>query len=271
MKKSVEHISILSKKTENLKTSDGKNIEIWELNLPKDSSLFDAWAKHFREHYCLDSEIDILRTGYNITRKEYLEKYVFPDKTTFPGPQTRAGDFCEILICDLIEYLMHFWVPRYRYDLKDSKNFSTRGSDVIGFKIDKVNPRNSHLIVVEVKGKLSPKPHDTDNKLQEAIDHSDKDDFRLGISLNAVKKRLLKEGKPGYTEISYFQDRIKNYYTKTFGAAVVLTNENVIENVITETTTQNHKNKDNLILLLIKGKDLMFMVHSLYERAANEA
>jgi hypothetical protein len=37
------------------------------------------------------------------------------------------------------------------------------------------------------------------------------------------------------------------------------------------TTTAEHNNVGNLILIAIKGKDLMTLAHGLYQRAADEA
>ena len=65
-----------------------------------------AWAKHFRNHYCQDEMIDIFRKGTQYSRKEFLEKLIFPSKTSRPGPSTCSGDFAEILICDYFEYVL---------------------------------------------------------------------------------------------------------------------------------------------------------------------
>jgi hypothetical protein len=46
---------------ERLKTADGKEVEVWEFRHEKDETVLSAWAKHFRNHYCLDAEIDFLR------------------------------------------------------------------------------------------------------------------------------------------------------------------------------------------------------------------
>ena len=41
-------------------TSEGKQIVIYELVIQDDESVLNSWAKHLREHYCADSEIDAL-------------------------------------------------------------------------------------------------------------------------------------------------------------------------------------------------------------------
>ncbi|GHU05614.1 hypothetical protein FACS1894158_08970 [Betaproteobacteria bacterium] len=78
------HISFLNKTGTTLQTSDGKTVEVWELLHTPDSATLSAWAKHFREHFCLDSQIDTLRSGIRLSRKDYLETIKFPDATTAP-------------------------------------------------------------------------------------------------------------------------------------------------------------------------------------------
>ena len=56
-----EHTKWLVDTGERLKTADGKKVEVWEFRHEKDEAVLSAWAKHFRNHYCLDAEIDFLR------------------------------------------------------------------------------------------------------------------------------------------------------------------------------------------------------------------
>lgn len=59
-----EHIKWLVDTGERLKTDGGKEVEVWEFRHEKDEAVLSAWAKHFRNHYCFDSEIDYWRRGY---------------------------------------------------------------------------------------------------------------------------------------------------------------------------------------------------------------
>ena len=62
------------------KTADGKDIEIYELNYDLgNDEIFSKWAKHFRNHYCLDSKIERLIRGTNQTKAEYLSNIKFPE------------------------------------------------------------------------------------------------------------------------------------------------------------------------------------------------
>ncbi len=130
---SSKHTKWLVNTGEKLKTSDDEEVEVWDFRHKDDDDVFSAWAKHFRNHYCLDTEIDYCRKGLGCTRAEYLNRIKFPDLKVAPGPSIRAGDFGEILVADFLEYLLGFWVPRTRYGDKTIRNESTKGSDTIGF------------------------------------------------------------------------------------------------------------------------------------------
>ena len=64
---------------ERIMTADGKDVEVWEFRHAKDEAVLAAWAKHFRNHYCLDTEIDFLRGKR--TRSDYLTNIKFPCNT----------------------------------------------------------------------------------------------------------------------------------------------------------------------------------------------
>ena len=129
------HLTWLKKLDQVVKSSCGKIIDVYEFNYDTNNDeIMSVWATHFRNHYCLDDEIDILKAP-NQTRTEYLEKIKFPKKTGGFGPQIRAGDFAEILFSDFLQYLFQFHIPRTRYDRKKKQDLSTPGSDIIGYKI----------------------------------------------------------------------------------------------------------------------------------------
>jgi len=127
-----------------------------ELRHKDDGQVFSAWPKHFRNHYCDDGQIDALRNGTNFSRAEYLRKIKFPNPKEAPGPSIRSGDFGEILVADYVEFALDYWLPRTRYDHKAVRNESTKGSDVIGFKVvtPGSNDPNDALAIFEVKAQL---------------------------------------------------------------------------------------------------------------------
>ncbi|GMO32413.1 MAG: hypothetical protein Ta2B_13300 [Termitinemataceae bacterium] len=266
------HINWLIDKGERSHTADGKEILILEFQHKKDNSILSAWATHFRNHYCLDSEIDLLIGGTDKTKRQYLIDTKFPDETIKPGPSIRSGDFAEILVSDYIEYLLNYDVPRTRYIAKTIRNESTKGSDVIGFKI--ISPMkpslNDEMIIFEVKATLSNKG--AKNRLQNAVNDSKKDEVRQGESLNAIKNRYITAHQlDSAKKIARFQDKVGNPYIEKSGAAAVL--EKIVFNNSDFSTTDisGHYNKENLFLIIITGEQMMNLVHALYRRAADEA
>jgi len=265
------HINWFHKTNEILQTQDGKSVEVWELRHLPETEVLKAWAKHFRNHYCLDEEIDKLRDGTDLSRSEYLNKFVFPDHINAPGPSIRAGDFAEILIADLMEYILGFWVPRSRYGDKAIPNESTKGVDILGFKMLGETPDSQDtLITCEAKASLSGRSKK--NTLQEAINDSAKDMLRKAHSLHALKKRLITSGDArGADIIKRFQDPIGNPY-KEFSAAAAILNSSAYDTaILTQADASKHLNNGGLMLIVMHGEDLMTLTHSLYKRAANEA
>jgi hypothetical protein len=267
-----KHIKWLIDTHENLKTQDGKNVKVFEFQHQNDDGVLSVWAKHFRNHYCLDSQINFLTKGTGLTKTEYLNQIKFPDKSFGFGPGTRAGDFGEILAADYLEYVLNYWVPRTRYIDKAIRNESKKGSDTIGFLFvteGKISP-NDTLAILESKVQYSgrkPKP-----TLQDAVNHSAKDITRKAESLNAIKQRFIDQGKnTSAVKVARFQNEADNPYQQIFGA-VAHWDSTVCDNeIIAATKTENHLFSDQLFLLVIKGKDMMDLVHNLYRKAADEA
>lgn len=264
------HTDWLKKTNIKLQTADGKPVEVWEFNHTTDEAMLSQWASHFRQQYIADIYIDPSRDS--LSRKNYLLNHIFPETGKGLKSAIRAGDFAEILVADFLEFLENYMVPRYRYDEKPTRNSSTQGSDVLAIKIlnpDKVS-KNDELLVVEVKANLSEGKKK--NYLQVAVNHSSKDPKRSAEALNAIKRRWIKEkNEEGVKTITRFQNFDDNPYIASYGATAVLNTMHFYENEISSVSTEQHPNKDNLRLIVITGKDMMKLVHELYERAANEA
>ena len=267
------HLSGLTKCAEHLSTSDGCQIDVWELTVPTNAGYLSGWASKFRQHYCPDAEIDALRAGTGLTRSEYLTQLVFPDKSAAPGPAIRAGDFAELLMSDYVENLLGYWVPRDKYAEKASRDESVKGVDILGFRL--TNPAASTptdtLLAFEVKAQLSGGKYT--GRLQTAIDDSSKDYLRRALTLNATKRRLLKAGEHHKAlVVQRFQNVSDHRYIYRSGAAAVLSDTAYDEPVLQSATKiAEHQNAANLELIVVRGKELMKLVHALYERAANEA
>lgn len=267
-----EHARWLVDTGERLETADGKLVEIWDFCHESDDAVLSAWARHFRNHYCFDSEIDYWRKGYKYSRGEYLNSIKFPDQRNAPGPSIRAGDFGEVLVADFLEYLLGYWVPRTRYGEKTVRNESTKGSDIIGFHIisdDKASPED-RLAIFEAKAQFSGRKAKA--RLQDAVDDSAKDMARKAESLNAIKQRLYSRNELDDAEkIERFQNEVDHPYKEVYGAVALFENPLFDDQLASVTNTSSHPHSGDLALVVIKGDQMMALVHELYRRAADEA
>lgn len=248
-------------------TTEGKEIKVFELMIQDDESILNLWAKHLREHYCAESEIDFLRKGSGLERKEYLKTIKFPDERISPGPSVRSGDFTEILVADYVQYIIDFIVPRTRYDRKVNRNSSTMGSDLIGYKCREKISKNDELIVFEVKAKASEVPPPSEVRLQKAIDDSNKDVLRLAETLNAVAQRLIDRNDfEEVKRVQRFQNSSDTPYRRIYAAAAVHSNMSYSETMLKTVSTLNHVDPD-LSLIVIHCDKLMAFIHKMYGRA----
>lgn len=268
---SATHTQWLYNTGQSIALASGDTVPVFEFRYDvSDEEIMSQWAKHFRNHYCRDEEIEFLRPP-DKNNSEYLLTLKFPSRATRLGPSIRSGDFAEILVADFLEFLCKYYVPRTRYERKTTQDESTGGSDVIGFKSQGNEPSvKDELIVYEVKANLSENRKGT--TLQKAIDDSIKDEVRLAESLNGIRQRLFdRKDTCGMEVISRFQNNVEHPYTTKFGAAAVITDSSYCAATLSSITSQNHPKQKQLKMLIIKGAKLMSLVHKLYERAANEA
>lgn len=248
-------------------TSEGKQITVYELIIQNDENILNSWAKHLREHYCADSEIDFLRAGFGLERNEYLKEIKFPDASTRPGPSVRSGDFTEILVADYVQYVLDYIVPRTRYDRKVNRNSSTMGSDLIGYKCGKKISSNDELIVFEVKATASEISSSPEARLQKAVNDSNKDVVRLAETLNAVAQRLIDRNDfEEVKRVQRFQNSSDNPYRRTYAAAAVHSNTSYSKTVLKSVSTLSHADPD-LGLIVIHCDKLMNFIHEMYRRA----
>ena len=267
-----EHTKWLFDTGERLTTIDGKEVEVWEFQHQEDVTVLSAWAKHFRNHYCFDSEIDYLRRGYKFSKAEYLDKIKFPDLIKPPGPSIRAGDFGEVLVADFLEFLQGYWVPRTRYGDKTIRNESTKGTDIIGFHfIDEGNfsPKDT-LAIFEAKARFSRKK--ATPRLQDAVDGSANDILRKAESLNAIKQRLHdRQELDNAQRIERFQNEVDYPYKEVYGAVALFENALFDDALEASTDSSSHPSLADLKLIVIKGDQMMPLVNELYRRAKDEA
>lgn len=254
-----------------LTTADGKEVKYLVLRHAPNEEILSAWAKHLRNHYCPDDELDGLRQGTGRSRADYLSQMVFPDGVLAPGPSVRAGDFAEILIADYLEYLLGYWVPRYRYDCKTSRNESTRGMDILGFRlVGKGESPHDVLATFEAKAALSGRP--PGNRLQDAVAGLANVVRQRAEALNALKRRLRHAGDwDAARKVERFQNPVDKPYHEVLGAAAMFSTHCYDPAVVASTDTTAHASTPELVLVVVTGDDLMRLAHDLYERAAREA
>ncbi len=270
---SSQHLSWLKDTGRVLHTADGKDVSIFEFAHSPDPRILSKWAKHFRNHYCFDNKIDDLRRGTGLSRCDYLTNLKFPHVRERPGPSVRAGDFGEILVADFVQYMLNYTVPRTRYLDKIRRNQSPEGIDVIGFlQADPKPSPQDELITFEVKCALASASTTT---LQRAVNDSCKDfNLRKAESLNAIKQRLMMQSEENAGMIAVverFQNKTDRPYNEISGAAAVHSEHTYSDEVVTSADAGSHPNQENLFLVLIRGNELMALVHELYRTAANEA
>ena len=278
---SPKHTDWFRKVSPSLVSSCGKEIQIFNFeHLPDDQALSE-WATRFRNHYCLDSDIDLLRGGRS--RAEYLRDIKFPSTHSNLGPAVRAGDFAEILVADFLEWILGFWVPRMRWRNKVVRDESPKGCDIVGFRIELdglTSPRDT-LLACETKAALATKGAQS---LQSAIKDSVKDRLRLDESLNYVKQQLIDKNRGAEAaKIERFQSPADKPYRLQYGAAAVYSTHTFEDALVSASSTTNldlvsppepprlHPARSDLVLFVFKGDDLMTLANMLYERAANEA
>ena len=265
------HMDWFKDNGETIETGDSKVVNVLEFIPQDDSEIFSAWAKHFRNHYCLDKEIDLLREGTGLSRKEFLNKLKLPTTCRGFGPGIRAGDFGEILVADYLEFILDHWVPRTRYDRKTIRNESTKGSDLIGFKIvDDKESKKDILSLFEVKTQFSGTS--ANDRLQDAVNDSGKDELRKAESLNAIKQRLIDKQDYGSVEkVARFQNQVDKPYTSQYGAVALFSKSLYDVNKIANTNSSKHPHPDDLVLIVITAENFMEIVNALYKRCVDEA
>jgi hypothetical protein len=277
--KAPPHLGWLVDTGKKLKTACGTDVDVLELRHADDSGILSAWAAHFRNQYCSDDMIDNLKG--KMSRKDYLENIKFPSKTK-PGPSIRSGDFAEILLADYLEWGLKFWVPRMRWNGKSARDESAKGCDVIGFHFaqDKAISPKDILAIIESKANLSTKKN---NRLQDAVIDSVKDDRRKGESLNALKQRFVEQGKGSEASaVERFQEPSDVPYQELRAAAAVFSTSSYDESIIQTTDATSievkktkkiikHPYHGKLKMIVVKGGNLMSLVNDLYQRAADEA
>lgn len=253
-------------------TACGHEIEIWSLDHQEDEHILSEWASQFRQNYIPDDLLPIMVDGTGKTKAQYLRDTVLPDAKNVPGPSLRSGDFGEIIVADFMEYILGYWSPReLRYQFRWNRNDSTKGCDVIGFKFackDAIS-KDDELFIYETKsGAAATKA----NRLKDAVEDSHKDRLREGMTLNAIKRQFVERGAMDEVKrVQRFQNQADRPFRRVNGAAAILDEAVFATTNLAEIDASEHFNTGNLSLIVIRAPELMKLIHSLYEKAADES
>lgn len=255
-------------------SSRGEEIQVYKFNteLLDDNSL-NNWALGLRYNYIEKDLSELAISGTGLTKKEYLEKMIFPNPEVSQGAATMSGEFGELLVYDYINYVLEYYVPRVRYFNKVNPDMPVPGSDVIGYKMENYNKgsKNDKLLVAEVKTRSTISGNKTTaitETITKAIQGASKDRVRVGESLNAEKSKLLTRGRFREAKIvERFQNKTDNPYNLDFFAVAVMDNELYSEQLILDVINNQNENIKFTNILIIHSKELKSFLRDLYKRA----
>ncbi len=250
------------------------NFNCFRIDYNKDPSDLDEWALHLRRNMISDDELLNGAKNYKITIEDYLRTYIVPQRHESMGPQMRSNIITEILFSDLLEYIYGYNVPRVKFYLT-GKNQSPSGTDVIGYKFANKNGKPStkdKLVTAEVKAALSKS--DT-SVIGAAIEHSLKDERRMAVTLDLLRRKLNLQGKINEAEkITRFLQKPTTDYQIDYIAAGITNIETVDKvNIDGQEKTAIHVTDQSKLvfykgqdIFFVYGKDLMDLTHEVFER-----
>ncbi|MDL2324389.1 SAVED domain-containing protein [Ruminococcaceae bacterium OttesenSCG-928-A16] len=246
---------------------DGTPISCYRLDYSMDEIAYCEWALHLRQHYESDDELKESLDTTGLPVEEYLRTHVIPQKDDTLGPTSRSNDFTEIMICDLLEFIHGYTVPRCKQRNRSGKTQSEHGTDVLAYKyVDSIKAPNSkdELLAVEVKAGLSSDKYDP---IGAAVADSHKyDEVRHAFTLNYYRKKLRHINNEQADEIARFQQKSEHDYIITFVAAAIISRDKIANDIVLGIKGDDLElRKDNKIFL-VHGKKLMDLAHEIFER-----
>lgn len=257
-----------------LTSSDGNKVKVYKLNSKiLDDKCLNKWASGLRNNYVEEQLLDLLIAGTGLTKREFLEKNIFPNPKISQGAATMSGEFGELLVYDFINFVLEHFVSRTKYLEKINPNMPLPGTDVIGYKVnDMINPSGQdQLLVAEVKtrsNKVGKKMSLTDNPLKSAILDSEKDRVRIGESLNAEKRRLLNRRRFEEAKIvERFQNKTDHPFILKFFAVTVLDTALYSEQFVLNVINDLGREIEDKNVLVIHSIELKLFLRDLYRRA----
>ena len=227
--------------------------------------VLDEWADHIRKHYIRDEALEESISSLHLTKKEYLSSYDIPQKCHTMGPSTISAEWAEIIVYDLIEYVLDYVALRGRHWNKPTPTAPVPGSDILGAKMKKeTSSSDDELFIIEVKASLSKCDY---NKLVKAKLDTEDDTFRHSISLNFMRRKYLEAHEDVLMRLAErFQQKANMPYKVRYGAAAVVTQKEIKNKTITGINGSDLNIKVDDQIFLIHGDRLMNLAYNLYER-----
>ena len=242
-------------------------VKSYRIDYSDDSEVIDDWALHIRRNYINDQDLTESAELNGMTIEQYLKKYVIPQKGEKLGATARSGDIAEIVVSDLLEFVMGYTVPRYKQMNRSGKNNSEHGTDVIGYKFykkDKSPNEKDELVAAEVKAELTSEDY---GALKKAIKDSRKDEYRLARTIDNCRKKLRYQNDfNSIDEVTRFLIKPENNYKIIYIAAGVSSRTTVDENITISTDGKEVKISNGQAIFFIHGQKLMDLTHKIYER-----
>ena len=226
-----------------------------------DERSLQEWALHIRRHYIRDDELEDYSSFYEIDPATYLRASCIPDV-----PRIRGGDFAEIIISDLLQFIEGYEVPRYKQHGRSDKNNSEHGTDVIAYKlVDPLKPNlKDELLAVEVKSRSSSTA--LSDAISEAAKDSPKDRSRLAMTISYYSRRSLESGDDRTSaELKRFLCASERPFIESFAIGAIAGVKDAKRQI-------GFKNADDFFLskndkvFIIHRPHFMDLIHSVYER-----
>jgi hypothetical protein len=253
---------------EGITFSDGMPLTCYRIEYNTDEDILNDWAIHIRKHYINDNDLADGSQCWDMSIEEYLRTFIIPQRNEHFGPTARSSDLSEILFADLLEFILGYTVPRCKQYGRSGKNNSEHGTDVIGYRFQNQNKQPSkadELITVEVKAMLS-KDNPADAIASSASD-SAKDEQRFAHTLDYYRKKLRFLGKKEESEeIARFMQKTERNYILSHIAGAMASQESLSGNVLVGIAGEDLSISVNTSVFYIHGKQLMNLVHNVYER-----
>ena len=243
---------------------DGTTVACWHLDWQCDEDALDEWALHIRRHYLRDEVLADRCRNRNERPDTYLPKCVVPSKG-----RIRTGDFAEILVSDVLEYLCRYAVPRYKQSGRDDKNSSGHGTDVLAYRIQSCGKASNddELLAFEVKSDASGTQRSRFLKrVKDAATGSAKDPSRVPMTLEFMIDKASDAGDTQNVKaLKRFTNKGGVTFREVYGSAVT-TSYATPDVALSARTPNDVQLGEDSPLIVVHAQKFMDLINALYDR-----